>query len=109
MIQQLWNLLLIIAAGVITLAGAGGVIIGIYKWARKPDMERDEKIKKHDELLDSDNKRLKSLEEWRAEKNDSEKILMKSLLALMSHELDGNHTNELKKARDDLQEFIIGR
>lgn len=109
MLEQVWNLLLVVAAGVVTLAGAGGVIIAIYKWARKPDSVRDEKLKKHDGLLDNDNRRLKSLEEWRAEKNDSEKILMKSLLALMSHELDGNHTNDLKKARDDLQEYIIGR
>ena len=34
---------------------------------------------------------------------------MKSILALMSHAIDGNHQEELKMARDDMQNYLLRR
>ena len=51
------------------LIRAGAILYGIYKALKKPDSERDMKLKRHQELLDNDNKRLKELEE-------SNKIIM---------------------------------
>lgn len=99
---QLWQLFLALCGSLATIATAGAIIYKVYKAVKKPDTERDDKLKKHAELLDKDNKRLKELEE-------SNKIIMQSLLALMSHELDGNHTQNLKEARDDLQKYLIQR
>lgn len=99
---QLWQLFLAMCGSIATISGAIAIIYRIYKSAKKPDSERDDKLKKHSEMLDRDNKRLKELEE-------SNKIIMQSLLALMSHELDGNHTQNLKEARDDLQKYLIQR
>lgn len=98
--ETLWNIVQLICTGIITIGGAGAIIASVYRWSRNPDNERDEKLKKHEELLDNDNKRLKELEE-------SNKIIMQSLLAIMSHELDGNHKEQLTKARDDLQKYLI--
>ena len=98
--ESLWNIVQLICTGIITLGGAGAIIASVYRWSKNPDKERDEKIKKHGEALDRDNKRLRELEE-------GNKIIMQSLLAIMSHELDGNHTEQLKKARDELQSYLI--
>lgn len=94
---------------IVGLGGAGAIIISIIKWLQKPDSTRDEKLNKHQELLESDNKRLKELEEWKKENDEAQRFIMRSLLAIMSHELDGNHTAGLSKARDDLQEYLIRR
>jgi hypothetical protein len=102
MVETLWEFTKLFCTAVITIGGAGAIIVGIIRWWRNPDITRDEKLKKHDELLDNDNKRLKELE-------DSNKIIMQSMLALMSHELDGNHREELKQARDELQNYLIRR
>lgn len=103
------KLLLVLAGSVITIGGAGAVIIGLIKWAKKPDQTRDEKVKEHDEtlkkhteLLERDHRRLQELEE-------GNKIMMQSMLALMSHSIDGNHIEDLKQARDDLQKYLIRR
>lgn len=103
------KLLLMLAGSVITIGGAGAVIIGLIKWAKKPDQTRDEKVKEHDEtlkkhteLLERDHRRLQELEE-------GNKIMMQSMLALMSHSIDGNHIEDLKQARDDLQKYLIRR
>jgi hypothetical protein len=103
------KLLLAFGASIITIGGAGAVIIGLIKWFKKPDQTRDEKVKeheetlkKHTELLERDHRRLQALEE-------GNKIMMQSMLALMSHSIDGNHIEDLKQARDDLQKYIIRR
>lgn len=101
-LTQAWQLFLAMCGSLITIAGAGAIIYNIYKRSKQPDTERDDKLKRHDELLDNDNKRLKELEE-------SNKIIMQSMLALMTHAIDGNHTDELKQARDDLQKYLIRR
>lgn len=102
MIDTVWQFVQILCTGIITIGGAGAILASVYRWSKNPDKERDEKLKKHSEALDRDNKRLRELEE-------SNKIIMQSMLALMSHELDGNHHEELKQARDELQSYLIRR
>lgn len=109
MIEQLWTVVQVTCTVIITLGGAGAIVISLIKWLRKPDNTRDEKLKKHDEILDNDNKRLKELEEWRKESDEAQRVMMKSLLAIMSHSIDGNHMDALKEARDDMQEYLIRR
>lgn len=107
--DEVWNITQLLCTAVITMGGAGAIIIGIIKWAHKPTDTRDETLKRHDELFDNDNKRLVELEEWRKESDEAQKVILKSLLAMMSHEIDGNHLDDLKKSRDDLQEYLIRR
>lgn len=109
MVAELWNVIQIACAGIITLGGAGAIIVGLYKWAKKPDNDRDDRIKRHDEMLDNDNKRLRELEREQAEMKEAQSVLMKSMLALMSHAIDGNHTEDLKQARDDMQNYLLRR
>ena len=101
-LMQLWQMFLAMCGSVATIAGAGAIVYKIYKSAKRPDTERDEALSRHQEMLDNDNKRLKELEE-------SNKIIMQSMLAIMSHEIDGNHVEDLKQARDDLQKYLIRR
>ena len=109
MITQFWDLIDKISSSILAVGGAGAMFVALYKWFKKPDLNRDEKIKGHDEMLDNDNKRIKELEEKQVDTEEALQILMKSMLALMSHSIDGNHTDELKKARDDMQEYLIRR
>lgn len=97
-LTQLFQLFLAICGAIITVGGAWAVILKI----KTPEKVREEMLKKHSEMLDNDNKRLKELEE-------SNKILMQSMLALMAHELDGNHADQLRKAKNDLEEYLIRR
>lgn len=96
------QIVLWLCGAVISISTATAIIIKIIHKAKQPDTERDEALKKHQQLLENDNKRLKELE-------DSNKIIMQSMLALMSHAIDGNHTEDLKIARDDLQKYLIRR
>ena len=101
-LMQLIQIFLTICGGIITIGGACAIIFKVIDRHRKPDKNRDEMIKKHSEQLDNDNRRLKELE-------NGNKVIMQALLAIMSHELDGNHTTQLQQAHDSLKEYLIKR
>lgn len=108
-VMQLIKYTLEICGGLTIIAGGATVIVNLINKTRKPDADRDEKLKRHDEMLDNDNRRLKSLEEHQVETDEAMRIMMKSMLALMSHELDGNHRDELENARDNLHDYLLRR
>ena len=107
--EEIWNIIQIVAAGIVLLGSAGGVVVTLYRYARKPNDSQNARLDKHDQLLDNDNQRLKALEAWRAEKNDSERLIMKALYAIMQHSLDGNHTQKIKDSMDELEKFIFNK
>jgi hypothetical protein len=51
-------------------------------------------------MLEKDNQRIKSQEQ-------SGRITNQSLLALLSHALNGNDVESLEKAKNDLEMFLI--
>ena len=93
-----WQWVLLICA---SIAALGGAISYIHK-VLKPVRDLVKRVDKHDKLLDNDNKRL-------MQKDETDKVLCRSMLALMDHEITGNSIDGLKKARKDLQDYIINR
>ena len=107
--EKIWNIMQIVFSGIVLLGSAGGVVVTLYRYARKPNDSQNARLDKHDQLLDNDNQRLKALEAWRAEKNDSERLIMKALYAMMQHSIDGNHTQKIKDSMDELEEYLFKR
>lgn len=79
----------------------GNVVKVIKEW-RKPGMSEAEWRRVVDQKLDNDNKRIAALE-------DGNKVICKALIAMLSHEINGNSTEKLKKAMSDLQDYLIER
>lgn len=79
----------------------GNVIKTIKEW-RKPGMSEAEWRREIDDKLDKDNKRIKSLE-------DGNRVICKGLLALLSHEINGNSTDKLQAAMTALSDYLIER
>lgn len=81
----------------------GGAINLIMNW------KKESKITRHDKTLQDHETRIKKLE------NDSEgqesftKVLCNSVLALVSHEINGNSHDKLEKAQEELQKFLINK
>lgn len=74
----------------------------IVKELRKPNDDLRAKVEKHDQLLDNDNKRLQEVEE-------SNQMILKSLLVIINHDITGNGIEKMKTARSDLEEYLINR
>ena len=74
----------------------------IIKELKKPNANLKESVAKHDILLDKDNRRLKAIE-------DSNKMILQSLLVIINHDITGNGIEKMKEAREELQEFLINK
>ena len=77
--------------------------------AKQPHLQHEKRIaaleaevKNIDEKLNADNSRITDLEM-------GGRVLLKSMGALLSHGIDGNNTDEMKLAREELNDYLISR
>ena len=103
-----------ICSAVTGVSAVIAVFKSVYSTAKSPEREQDTKIKeleieiegmkieleKIKKILDNDNRRINSVKE-------GERVTHRSLLALMEHGIDGNNIEELKKAKEDLNSYLI--
>lgn len=90
---------------IIYICGLIAALWGVWKIVKevhKPNDDLKAKVVKHDQLLDNDNRRLKEYEE-------SNRMILQCLLVIINHEITGNGIENLKHARDDLEEFLINK
>lgn len=93
--------------GIVAIAAMGfivliGNVVKVFKEWRKPGMSEKEWRDEVDRKLGSDNERIKSLEA-------GNKALCKGMLALLSHEINGNSVDKLTKAQEELQTYLVDR
>ena len=96
-----------LAALVLVLVGAYNTIMGAVKNYREEKKRKDapvntleDTVKKHDERLAKDHERLNDLE-------DSNRIILRALMAMLSHEINGNSDDKLKDSFDEIQKYLI--
>ena len=77
----------------------GNAVKTVKDW-KKPKDDFDSWRRDVDDKLDKDNKRLKHLEE-------GNKVKCRALMALLSHEINGNSTDKLTNALSDLNDYLI--
>lgn len=107
--SELITIFLGFCVGITTVATAVTVIVKVIQKMRQPEKSQNERldelekeVKHFKDLFDNDNKRLNELEE-------GNRVTQQALLALLSHSINGNDTDKLTKARDDLQAYLISR
>ena len=103
------RVLVAIAAGIVAIGGAYTFIEHLVERASikgnrvaEKVTEHERAIEKHAEYLDKDKQRLDDMEH-------SSRLIMRGLMQIMTHELDGNHTEQLKQVRDEMNEYLINR
>ena len=79
----------------------GNVVKTIKQW-REPGMSEAEWRRDVDDKLGKDNKRIASLEE-------GNRVVCRALIAMLSHEINGNSTDKLQTALAELQNYLIDR
>jgi len=96
-------------AVILLLVGVYNTIMSAIKNAREEKKLKDQPVNTlestvsdHSEKLKNDHERITALEE-------SNRIIMRALMAVMSHEVNGNSTEKLQKSMDEIQQFLIER
>lgn len=83
---------------VVTIWGAYKVI----KEVRKPGNDLKETVKKHEELLKNDRSEIDEIKE-------GNKVICKSIMTMINHELSGNDISNMRKMRDELNQYLIDK
>jgi peptidoglycan hydrolase CwlO-like protein len=103
------NDFMVICGWIITIGGAGAVIVNLIKNARKPhkDIEKrltaiEEDIKDIKIKMDND---YKSINSNREDMN----LLMRSVFSLIENKITGNNIEGLKKTRDELIQALTDK
>ena len=104
---QLYHGILALCAAITAVAAAIAVIVSFVKKVKAPNDAQNAKLKEHEDMLkqhetwfENDDNRLRNIE-------NGNKITQKALLALLSHGIDGNDVDGMKKAKEELQHFLI--
>jgi exonuclease VII small subunit len=75
----------------------------------KPRKELEERVDSLDNRIAEIENKLKNYDYRVIQLEDGVKVLLKSMSALLSHSIDGNNLEEMKDARDDLNEYLISK
>lgn len=91
----------------LVLIGAYNTIMGAVKTHREEKKRKDapvnnleEQVKEHEDKLKRDHERLNELE-------NGNRIMMRAMMAMLSHEINGNSDDKLKASLDEIQKFLI--
>jgi hypothetical protein len=100
---------LAVCAGISAIAAALNWIIKGVKAINSPNLKQDKRLEileqkstKYEEYFASDKARIDSLEE-------GNRVTQRAILALLSHGIDGNEIEEMRIAKNELQDYLIKR
>ena len=106
-ISEAITVILAIAGGITVIGGAGAYI---RKWiSESKGTKNSEIIQEHTEQLKSIDDRLQQLEKANVSQDKYVNAMCATMIALLDHSITGNSIDKLKKARDEMNEFLIHR
>jgi len=98
------TVLVLVAA--LTVWNIGATAWQNWRKMRQPQEDWQDKVMN---FLASDKARIERLEDKMREQRDSTNMLLKCMLQMMSHEIDGNNTEALRECRDALNKYLVDR
>lgn len=101
--MEWWGWLLAASGGIATIWKAVEIFCKIFT----PVKEYKEKVDHLEEENVEEEKEIKALAAQLEQTKKANQAVYKSLFAMMNHMIDGNNIEKLKKAREELSQYII--
>lgn len=108
-ISEVWGWIAAVLAAIVLISNAAEKIVRAYKAAKAPNDAQNAMLKDHETRLKAAENKLKIDHDRFNSIDESNRITQQALLALLSHGLDGNNTDQMQHAKDRLQEYLINR
>ena len=109
MVTVSWGALIAICAAIVTFSEAIKAIVNAIKAVRKPEQRQDEQIQNLNEQIKAIEDKLETDKSRLDELEVGLEYTLESLFALLSHAIDGNDVDGLKKAKSNLNSYLIGK
>ena len=106
-IQDVISLFLTFCGGIGIIGAATVYIAKAVGWIRRPEIKQDNILQDHEKRItelegktETDYTEIKKLQ---AEM----KMMLKAVVAIMKHEIDGNHQADLLAAQKDIEKYLV--
>lgn len=106
-IPQVWTIFLAVCAAIITIVNTWKALKEIK--SASPTGRQAELLKEHGNRLDSIEERLGKGDDRFKEIEAGNKVTQKALIALMGHAINGNDVDQLRKAKKDLEDYLVNK
>ena len=106
-IQSFFFVLFGLFSFIAAIALVASAVVRYWKFAHKQSDENAEDLKEVMTYLRNDKERIEKLEENQKVFKEENKLMLRALEKLLSHEVDGNHTEELVAMRDEILDYLI--
>lgn len=118
--QELIAIILAICGAIITVSGAITVIARAVNKAKEPENKQNERISNLEEEVKKINSRLEDgdkrfdedagrFDELEASMKKTNTVIIRSLNAIISHSINGNSVESLKKSKEELDEYLLNK
>lgn len=91
---------------ILTLAAVVTMVVTVNKTIQKPNRDQNERLDALETWREKVDTRLEEGSQHFKDIDEGNKVTQKSLLAIMSHEINGNDIDKLKAARDELENYL---
>lgn len=98
-----------IATAIGTIGAAIKILVEAKKALTKPIEEINGRILLHDECLSRDKRHLEKIDVVIEELGEATNLLISSNIAMMSHTIYGNHTEDLKQEKKQMEDWLVQR
>lgn len=108
-----------LAVTVVVLMALCGVIITvdkvleIFRRRREPRKSEHDALKEKQleckKLFDADLKRIEALEKAQKKQEETDRVMLTALRAILSHEINGNSIERMKEANDAIDQMLLNR
>lgn len=113
------NDILVLCNFILTIAAVGTLFFSFYKKAKEPNERQDQEISDIKKTLEEHDKRFNDisnmlkhdkerLDELESAVRVTNRVIIKTLQVLVRHGISGNNQEELKKADDLLNKYLLG-
>lgn len=92
----------VVALAILAFVVLLGNVVKVFKEWRKPQDNLTSWQADVNRKLNNDNKRIEDIEK-------ADKVICRGILALLSHEINGNSTEKLKDSQKEITDYLIER
>lgn len=98
-----------VATAIGTVGTAVKILMEAKKALTKPLGEINDRLRLHDECLARDKRHLEKIDVAIEELGTATNLLISSNIAQMSHTIYGNHTEDLKEQKKQMEDWLVQR
>ena len=106
---EVWAAILAVASAIVLLANAVEKIAKAVHAAKAPNVHQNERLDNLEKRMDAAEKKLDNDKQHFDSIDASNRVTQVALLALLDHGIDGNNTEQMQHAKEELQQHLINK